>query len=178
MTKLSSTSNSGYVPPWPTPAQWQEASDALAAALGARPHRFADIRELAVQIHARLTIVDRFMDVLCDDTCYDCADNCCKRATVWYDFKDLLGFHLARAPIPAAQLAPSPNRPCQHLMEVGCALPRVQRPFVCTWYVCVAQRDAMAAWPRSHQQFLMNSLMALKSGRNRMEKLFIRQAMI
>ena len=178
MMNLRFPSNTGYVPPWANPAKWQEASGALAAALGTRASRFAVIRELAARIQSRLTIVDRFMDALCDDTCPGCTDNCCRRATVWYDFKDLLGFHLTAAPIPAAQLAPSPNRSCQHLAEAGCALSRDQRPFVCTWYICATQREAMAAWPRSHQQFLVNSLAALKSGRNRMEKLFVRQVVI
>ena len=168
-------SNTGYVPPWANPGQWREASDALAAALGIRAYRFTDIRELAVRIQARLTMVDRFMDALCDDTCPGCTDNCCQRATVWYDFKDLLWFHLTAVPIPVAQLAPSPNRPCQHLAEAGCALPRDRRPFVCTWYICTAQRVTMAAWPRSHQQYLVNSMAALKSGRIRMARRFVRQ---
>lgn len=178
MTNRIFQSEMGRVPPWATPACWQEASDALDVALGTRAHRFIEIRELAAQIQARMTVVDRFMAALCQDTCYACTDNCCRRATVWYDFKDLLGFHSGTAPIPPAQLAPAPNRPCQHLEEAGCALPRSQRPFVCTWYICTAQREAMQAWPRSHQQFIGNSLVALKSGRNRMEKLFVRQVVM
>ncbi len=178
MTNIRSQSNAGYTPPWPTPDLWQEANTAMAAAIAIRVHRFANIRELAVQIQARLSLLDRFLDDLCDATCHSCADNCCQRATVWYDFKDLLGFHLGGASIPAAQLSPRPNRPCRHLGEAGCALPRGQRPFVCTWYICAAQREAMAAWPPSHQQFFHNSLMALKSGRNRMDQLFMRQVVL
>lgn len=165
----------GYTPPWSTPDQWKAANDAMTAALGTRRHRFAPIRDLAVQIEARLISLDRFMDDLCAATCPGCMDNCCERATVWYDFKDLLRLHLCADIIPAEQLIPLPKRPCQHLGPMGCALPRNQRPFICTYYLCTAQRQAMMTWAPSHQHYLMNSLMALKSGRNRMEALFIQQ---
>ncbi len=166
---------SGRTPPWPTPDQWQAANEALAAALETRRRRFSPIRDLAGQIQARITALDGRLDALCAGTCHGCEDNCCQRATVWYDFKDLLGFHLAAVPLPAQQFVPQSKHPCQYLGPTGCTLPRIQRPFVCTWYLCPAQRQAMAAWAPSRRQFLGNSLMALKSGRNRMERYFLQQ---
>jgi len=173
MMNHSFHSNTGFVPPWSTPTQWQEANGALSAVLGTRSHRFLVVQEVADQINARLSYLDRYMTALCADTCSSCVDNCCHRATVWYDFKDLLGFHLGKCPIPAAQLSPSPKRPCQNLRSTGCALPRGQRPFICSWYLCTAQRESMAAWPSSDRHYLANSLTAIKSARNRVEKLFI-----
>lgn len=165
--------NTGNMPPWSSPDQWQEAGCAMTAVLGTRGHRFDALREWANLIRARLLYLDRFMNTLCADTCPDCTDNCCQRATVWYDFKDLLGFHLGMASVPTEQFTPLPKRPCQYLGSAGCTLSRLQRPFICTWYICAAQHEAMAAWAPSRKQYLINSLVAIKSARNRMEHLFI-----
>lgn len=132
-----------------------------------------DLVALAGQLRARILALDSFMDNLCAATCRACTDNCCRRATVWYDFKDLLYLHLASTPFPAGQLISHPGQICRYLTAAGCELPRTQRPFVCTWYVCAAQMGTMDCWPQSSKAYLLNSLEALKEGRYRMERLFI-----
>lgn len=162
-----------FTPPWSCDADWQAANDAMAAVTVHRADRFGVARSLAAAIRIRMNRLDPFLEALCADTCPTCRDNCCGRATVWYDFRDLLGFHLNAAAIPAGQMIPSPDRSCQYLATSGCTFPRSQRPFICTWFVCAAQKRAMADWPRSHRIFLLNSLDALKQGRKCMERHFI-----
>ena len=173
MTRRLPYSTAEFIPPWSDPSEWRAVNDAMAATLGNRASRFGPARSVANAILSRVRHLDRFLDALCADTCATCGDNCCRRATVWYDFKDLLGFHLGGAPIPVRQLALSPERACRFLTSSGCTMPRTQRPFVCNWFICAAQKREMAAWPLSHRTFLINSLFALKVGRNRMEKHFM-----
>ena len=167
--------NFDAIPPWATRDKWQAANAAIAEAIRSRPHRFAVLRDLAQQIRCRVDLLDPMLDALCADTCPGCTDNCCVRATLWYDLKDLLAFHLGTAPVPAFQLAAASGRPCRFLDTSGCALPRIGRPFICTWFVCAAQRRILDGWLPSSRQFLDNSLLALKDGRNRLEKTFIRE---
>ena len=166
---------SGSFPPWAARDEWQAANAAMATAIGRRPHRFALLRDLAEQIRCRVDLLDPMLDALCADTCSGCTDKCCVKATLWYDFKDLLGFHLGMAPVPAFQLSPESERPCRFLEPSGCVLPRIERPFICTWYICAAQKRLLGGWLPSSRQFIENSLMALKDGRNKLEKKFIQE---
>jgi hypothetical protein len=175
MTNRPSQSLLGFSPPWSTRSEWQEANAAMAAALRTDSRRMEILRDIAQQIRRRVNLLDPMLDGLCGDTCPGCVDKCCERATVWYDFKDLLGFHLAAAALPAVQLPSRPKRPCKFLTTDGCALPRIERPFICTWFLCAAQKRALEAWPPSRRQFLENSLTALKGGRHRLEELFLQE---
>ncbi len=167
--------NSDAIPPWAAREEWQAANAAIAAAIEIRPHRFATLRDLAQQIRCRVDLLDPMLDALCANACPDCTDTCCVRATLWYDFKDLLGFHLGTAPVPAYQLVPAPGCTCRFLDASGCALPRIERPFICTWFICPAQKRVLEGWLPSSRQFLGNSLLALKDGRNRMETKFLQE---
>lgn len=171
----TSKSCSGLIPPWSARSQWREANKAIAAALGSRTRRFGIFGDLAQQIRRRVDLLDPMLDALCADTCCGCIDKCCERATVWYDFKDLLVFHLGGAPVPAAQLAPVRERSCRFLDASGCGLPRRERPFICTWFICPDQRQVLEGWLPSRRQFIENSLAALKDGRNRLEKTFMQR---
>lgn len=175
MKNRSFQTKQGFSPPWSTRAEWLAANEAMAAAVGIRSRRFGILRDIAEQIRRRVNLLDPMLDALCTDTCPGCVDKCCERATVWYDFKDLLGFHLGTAPVPATQPALSSERPCPFLEASGCALSRIERPFICTWFLCAAQKRVLEGWPVSYKQFIDNSLTALKDGRNRMEKLFIQE---
>lgn len=175
MKNRPSHSMQGFSPPWSAQTEWQEANDAMAATLRNCSRRIDLLRDIAEQIGRRVKLLDPMLDGLCRDTCPDCTDNCCERATVWYDFKDLLGFHLGMAAVPDAQLPPSPERPCKFLATDGCALPRIERPFICTWFLCAAQKSVLEGWPASRRQFLENSLTALKDGRNRLEMFFLQE---
>jgi hypothetical protein len=168
-------SSQGFAPPWSTRAEWLEANAAMAAALRNDSRRMDLLRDLSQQIGQRVNLLDPMLDGLCGDTCPNCTDNCCERATVWYDFKDLLGFHLSAAAVPAGQLPSMRKCSCKFLKTEGCALPRIERPFICTWFLCAAQKRALEEWPPSHRQFLENSLTALKYGRHRLEKLFLQE---
>ncbi|MFT5700162.1 MAG: hypothetical protein ACI8ZB_003033 [Desulforhopalus sp.] len=76
---------------------------------------------------------------LCGATCQICKEACCTKATVWYDQRDITIYHLAIGFFPEKQVSRSVTGACCHLGEDGCRLPRLERPFICTWYICGAQ---------------------------------------
>lgn len=129
--------------PWQSPEAFQEAWFYLDTMDRRRPAVFEPVRGTAGRIRQLLSGLDREMERMCGLTCPGCRDNCCARATIWYDFRDLLFLKFAGLPLPALQIEKKVQAGatvCMHLTPEGCALPRVERPFVCTWYICGAQQ--------------------------------------
>ncbi len=125
--------------PWQTEEEWSQVEVFFRGSMRA----VVDSRGLttAAQIIAsRIADVDAELDRLCRLHCPSCDDICCVRATVWYDFRDLLFLYCLQEKLPSAQILSKTGKGCNHLGAQGCALPRVERPFVCTWYLCPAQR--------------------------------------
>jgi len=160
-------------PLWSTPALWREANQAVSESIRRNKRTMIAAMDLGQRIRARIEVLDNPMNDLCARTCQDCQDSCCSRAKVWFDFKDLIYLHLGASAIPTDQSIASMDQTCRYLTGKGCVLPRVQRPFICTWYICAAQKDRLRHLPRSGAQFLLNSLDALKAGRRQLENLFI-----
>lgn len=159
--------------PWNTPALWQEANCCLAHTLRQNRQALAEPRQIALQIRQLLESIFPLMDCLCREACPDCADICCQRAWVWADFKDLLFLHLAGIPVPDQQLLSRQGDHCHYGGSDGCRLDRIQRPFVCTWYLCPAQTRILRKQPAETQR-LLSTLQQIKKRRRRMEDTFIR----
>ena len=161
------------IPPWPTADLWREANDAVSFMLRQWAGRITGARQLARCIRWRLETLDRPMAALCRATCPSCADVCCLRATVWYDFKDLIYLHLCGETIPPAQLIEARGKSCRYLSAGGCVLPRPQRPFVCTWYLCPEQKSLMRQPSGAGTERIINSLEMIKADRHRLENRLI-----
>lgn len=159
-------------PPWASRAAWQAINEAMAFALERRRHMLTELSAWARRIHGRVEALGPLMDALCEATCASCYDNCCNRATVWFDFKDLLCLHLGDISLPPGQLISASGRPCRYGSLSGCTLPRAGRPFVCTWFICGAQKRVLDRCAVSRKAFLRNSLTALKKGREHLENMF------
>lgn len=130
--------------PWPTERPWKEAQAALGRSLVLGGARLAPARGHAEAIAHYLRCLADLFEQLAPDTCAVCQDPCCRRANVWLDFKDLLYLHLSRASLPPHQLRRNLHEPCRYLGRRGCRLPRLSRPWICTWYICPAQREVIA----------------------------------
>jgi hypothetical protein len=98
---------------------------------------------------------------------------CCRRAWVWVDFRDLLFLHLAGIPVPDHQLLSREGNSCRYGGSSGCRLDRIQRPFVCTWYLCPAQTRILRKQP-AEMKLITASLQQIKRLRHKMEMSFIR----
>lgn len=161
--------------PWHSPALWQEANAAIAHHLKRRQQAIVKSRRAAGEIRTRFASIFPTMDHLCSITCPDCTDICCQHACVWIDFKDLLFLHLAGIPVPDHQLIDHRGGRCRYGAPGGCRLDRLQRPYVCTWYLCPAQTALLRKMPRALEK-VTSSIEQIKQLRQQMEHTFIEAA--
>jgi len=158
--------------PWRTQSLWSEANATIAHLLDHRRPALQATRRLADQIRERLASLFPLMVDLCHATCPTCSDICCQHAFVWIDFKDLLFLHLAAVPLPDRQLREKRGDRCRYAAPDGCSLDRLQRPFVCTWYLCPAQTRILREHPAPWHQ-TQTCLQHIKQLRRQMENAFI-----
>ena len=158
--------------PWLLHTTWEEANTSLSASLQRNWSALSDSRRYAGQLRHLLEDLFPLMEGLCHQTCPDCADICCRRAWVWVDFKDLLFMHLADIALPPQQLLRNQGDRCRYAGPAGCQLDRLQRPFICTWYLCPAQSRILDRQP-SGKQHLSRTLEQIKSHRKQMEESYI-----
>jgi hypothetical protein len=160
--------------PWGEPEEWARALRALERLVSAGNATLSPARQRAEGIMEALEEIFPILDALCRATCSRCPDPCCLHAAAYADFRDLLFLTLIHAGHPPGQLHRRPGDTCRFLSRRGCTLPRVQRPWVCTWYLCATQRSALAGWPESDRRLLMDGLEGIRLERRRMEEAFLR----
>ncbi|MGB5984511.1 MAG: hypothetical protein WBG37_04335 [Desulfobacterales bacterium] len=159
--------------PWSYSEQWQEANFSLKQIIARAGRGLDGSRDLAVQLSAAYRSIFPDLDRLCRVTCPRCRDNCCRRAWVWFDFKDLLFLNLARLPIPPGQLLTQRGERCRYITTSGCCLDRLQRPFVCTWYLCPTQTRRLDRQSADGKVMIQHRLADIKHLRRKMESVFI-----
>lgn len=133
--------------------------------------RLYPVHALAREIRDLLDALSDPIEHLCSATCPGCKDICCERATIWYDFKDLVYLYFGMGRLPEKQIKkiPGPVRPqCSNLTETGCRLPRRERPFVCTWYFC----PDLTKNPQYRNTPFSTKIEEIKELRSRMEEAF------
>jgi len=140
----------------------------------------AALRMLAKQIVQGYHDIEPVLNRACAITCPSCAEVCCMRATVWYDLKDLLVLYLAQGRFPKRQIYRNADNSCCNLTHSGCRLPRLERPFICTWYICPEQKQALAGLPGLGLDYTAESVSAtmekIQSVRKALEEAYIKAA--
>ncbi|MCP3931592.1 MAG: hypothetical protein GY705_21110 [Bacteroidetes bacterium] len=122
--------------------------------------------------------LDNPMQDLCRETCPGCDDNCCIRATIYYDFKDLLFLYLYSGRLPQMQIIKQKSCSCPNLASQGCILPRQKRPFVCTWYICPRQKaEIYQAGETSKLVEIEKTIKLIQAARNTLEDTFVENAL-
>jgi hypothetical protein len=162
------------MPPWSSQDTWREANNALGFAIKRHQNQMSELQTLARRITQRIESLDALLEDLCSEVCPVCRDSCCQRAWVWFDFKDLLVMHLGGDFRLPEQLRGPDDSSCRYLSRAGCMLQRVQRPYVCTWYLCATLKQDLMQRAPSDGTYLTNSLAAVKSARIELENQFIR----
>ena len=133
-----------HLPPWGSASTWRAATAALDHHLGLAHIRcHQPTRQKAAAIERLLVRMAPVMEALARQTCRDCADSCCRRATVWYDCTDLLVLGFTGQRWPSGQPMAAVGDRCRYLGAAGCRLPRIQRPWICTWYLCPRQTASL-----------------------------------
>ena len=161
-------------PLWGTTDTWKTANRILEYLIRRHGPDMSRAIVLARDIQVRLESIFLLLDDLCVVTCPWCPDPCCLKAKVWMDFKDLLFLHLNGHEIPPAQILADLKETCRYWGPRGCMLPRIFRPWVCTWYLCPTQKAKLRQQPKSVQDKFIFTVQAIKSARKEMENEFIR----
>jgi len=158
--------------PWYTTGLWKTANRAISHTIDRNLCALSDAQRLALEIKSALKALFPLMDGLCIKSCPDCDAICCSHAFVWFDFRDLLFLHLADIVIPQKQLRKLRGDHCLYHCATGCQLERIQRPFICTWYLCPSQTRCLRE--ELHQMdATLDSLNRIKQLRKKMEKRYI-----
>jgi hypothetical protein len=129
---------------------------------------------LTQKLKLYLESINSALNKLCVDSCAWCPEPCCLKASVWFDFKDLLFLHFNQQPIPPAQPKTNLGMPCRYLGPRGCRLPRVSRPWICTWYLCPTQTAKLRNGYHLERKLLRRTMAQIKSERHLLENEFIR----
>jgi hypothetical protein len=122
---------------------WQASNRLLSDWISDKRRRLTEAILVARSIRGRLTAVFPLMADLCRNTCPWCPEPCCIVTRVWFDFRDVLLFHLTATPIPPGPMRRDKREACRYLTPRGCALVRLQRPWACTQYICATQRRCL-----------------------------------
>jgi hypothetical protein len=162
------------MPPWNSTASWQEANRSLDFLIQRNLSELDHAISLAQKVQDRFSSIFSILDDLCKATCPWCPDPCCLSAKIRIDFKDLLFLHLGRHPIPLEQLLPNFEKVCRYWSPKGCRLPRMTRPWVCTWYQCPTQKANLRQKDHHTQDEINRLIKTVKVCRTEMEDEFIR----
>ncbi|WP_163338555.1 hypothetical protein [Desulfopila sp. IMCC35008] len=159
--------------PWQRPELWAEMEMSLFTAAGALSMENSSLlSSLTQQIARNYESIDEILTTLCRQSCPSCDDVCCRHATVWYDFRDVLFSCFHKQTIPVRQIHKKENGVCMHLQADGCRLARLERPFICTWYVCPLQKQLLDGGDEKVRVQCADSLDEIKRTRKQLEELF------
>jgi hypothetical protein len=159
--------------PWASRKSWQAANQAIDYHCRLYPADLELSKILAQRIELCLNSVFKILDDLCKDSCPWCPEPCCLSASVWFDFKDLLFLHFNQKPIPPCQPKWDLKSPCCYLGSRGCRLPRIARPWICTWYLCPTQTAKLRKDYPAKRELLKQAFARIKADRILLEREFI-----
>lgn len=152
---------------------WDEANYAISYLLKKREPSTEGLRQHAHHLSVLFNRLFPLLDRLCRLTCRFCPDPCCLAATIWFDLKDMVMLHLLNRDIPFAQPLSRQEDHCRYLGIRGCTLPRHDRPFICTLYLCPPQMRILRKEPDDLKLF-SDTISSIKEKRNDLEHEFIR----
>ena len=160
--------------PWASPALWEAANQSIDYYLQRYHSDLKQTTFVAQEIKFGLNSIFPILDELCAHSCPWCPEPCCLSASVWFDFKDLLYLHFNKLHISPTQPKTDLRIPCKYLGLRGCRLPRIARPWICTWYLCPTQTAKLSNGNQAKHDLLNRAFAQIKSGRNLLESEFIR----
>ena len=160
-------------PPWGSASVWQAANISIDFHLKRYYQDLKPAIQIAGDIRNRLESIFVALDDLGRKTCPRCPDVCCLSASPWYDMRDLIFLHLNRLSIPLSQTIPGIKETCCYISHKGCLLPRITRPWICTWYLCPAQTASIKERHADQWQALTGVLGEIKAHRKELEDEFI-----
>ncbi|MEZ4528786.1 MAG: hypothetical protein R2941_22975 [Desulfobacterales bacterium] len=160
--------------PWGTPGQWGEINETIAHMIHLYRDELAEAIILAQDAEKLLESVFPLMEELCAASCPSCREPCCRVARLWFNFQDLLFLHLSGNSIAEGQPHKEIHLHCRYLDRSGCTLPRMERPWICTWYLCPPQTSLLRKKGKSVKNRVEQIFSEIKEKRRAMEDEFLR----
>ncbi len=104
--------------------------------------------------------------------CPYCGTVCCANKFGFPEFADVVGFLAMGLEIPNYDLDVDEEAICQFIGEKGCVLPRIQRPYRCTWYFCDPLLVQLEIGPARHYRDFIADLQRLSMARGELLEAF------
>jgi hypothetical protein len=161
-------------PPWGSTPAWREANFSIDFHIKRYYFHLKPVIQIARDTRIRLESIFPSLDDICKMTCPRCPDACCLSASPWYDWRDLIFLQLSQLSIPPTQTISGFKETCCYLSHRGCTLPRITRPWICTWYLCPTQTANLKHKCVEQWQALSRVLREIKALRKKLENEFIR----
>lgn len=163
-----------FTPPWASYPAWQEANNSVDFHVSRYLTDLKPAIAAARDLRRLVASIFPILNNLCIATCPWCPEPCCLTASPWYDFRDLVFLHLNLLEIPRAQTIYAYRETCRYLSPRGCTLPRITRPWICTWYLCPVQTAYLKKRNRCQWRAFDRRVCEIKHGRKQLEEEFIR----
>ena len=98
-------------PLWGSVLDWTSINGELAGLVSDNAPNLGPAFRAAQEVRQAMERLIPVWEQLCAATYAQCQDNCCTAQRVWFEFRDLLLFHLLGLAIPPARPGPSSTRP-------------------------------------------------------------------
>ena len=158
--------------PWGIPDDWVKANKTISYLARIYRHKLRPVIKLAHDTRNRLETIFPILNNLCMNSCTMCPEPCCLSAKIWFNYQDLLFLHFTEQPIPDNQPLSSVKDQCRYISPKGCILPRLHRPWICTWYLCPPQMAVLRREIGKKEQ-VEQMILEIKEKRKAMENEFI-----
>jgi hypothetical protein len=139
-----------------SPLAWKQCNRIISAWLSGSSNEISrSARSWAEIIKENLKWLDPLFQGYVNTSYNRCQDPCCQATSIFFDRTDLLYLHSLAVSIPQTQTRIKTGDPCHYLAEQGCILPRIHRPYVCTWFMCDLHYECFEAeQPKTQREFL------------------------
>ena len=94
------------------------------------------VNDKAHQFKQAYAIMDPFIQKYTAEVCPYCGNVCCCNKHGFPEFADVVAILAMGGKVPEYDLSVDEGALCQFIGEKGCVLPRIERPYRCTWYFC------------------------------------------
>jgi hypothetical protein len=154
------------------PLRWQQVNKIINSWLGSSDEITRSAQSRARVIAANLEWLDPFFQRYVEASYYRCPDPCCQATSIFFDRADLLYLHSLASLIPDSQTRVRSGNPCLYLTEQGCVLPRIHRPYICTWFMCDLHYECFGAEEPKIQREFVRRLEEIRHYRQKLSHLY------
>ncbi len=116
---------------------------------------------------------DPFIQHYTSRVCPYCGTVCCANKFGFPEFADIISFLALGLQVPDYDLDVDEDAICQFIGEKGCILPRLQRPYRCTWYFCDPLMAQIDIGPIKHYRQFIQGVQDLSRTRGDVMRAFL-----